>query len=177
MRVLIQFDGSNFYRKVKQLSKDIHLTNFDYVGLARSLVTESVQQETQIVYYVGEIRQYNNQPKSKQLFSGQQKLFRHLKEQGILVKLGYLLLSDGVFHEKGVDVQIAVDIVRGALRDDYDVCYLLSSDTDLLPAILTAKEEGKKIVYVGFENFMSRALMKNCSSSIILKKESIKNFS
>ena len=97
----------------------------------------------------------------------------HLRKQDIEVKLGYLLLSDGKFHEKGVDVQIAVDIVRGAIKSEYDICFLISSDTDLLPAIQTAREEGKKVIYVGFENFISRALSKNCSSYIILKKSNI----
>lgn len=176
MKILIQFDGSNFYRKVKQLSPSVHLTNFDYAGLVTSLLPKKSKQDIQITYYVGEIRQYNNQPKSKQLFVGQQKLFHHLNEQHIETKLGYLLRTDGVYHEKGVDVQIAVDIVRGALKNEYDMCYFISSDTDLLPAIQTAKEEGKEIIYVGFENFMSRALMKNCSSFLILKKEDIQRY-
>ena len=85
-------------------------------------------------------------------------------------------MSDGKFHEKGVDVQIAVDMVRGAIKNEYDICYLISSDTDLLPAVQTAKDEKKKIVYVGFENFISRALTKNCSSYLILKKKQILNF-
>lgn len=77
------------------------------------------------------------------------------------------MLSDGKFHEKGVDVQIAVDIVRGSIKNEFDKCYLISSDTDLLPAIQTAKDEKKEIIYVGFENFISRALTKNCSRYII----------
>ena len=105
-----------------------------------------------------------------------QKLFSHLRNQNIEIKLGYLLMSDGKYHEKGVDVQIAVDIVRGAIKNEYDICYLISSDTDLLPAIQTAKDEGKKIIYVGFENFMSRALSKNCSSCLIIKKDQILKF-
>lgn len=84
-------------------------------------------------------------------------------------------MSDGKFHEKGVDVQIAVDIVRGSIKKEYDKFYLISSDTDLLPAIRTAKDEKKEIIYIGFENFVSRALQKNCSSCQILKKNLILN--
>lgn len=104
-------------------------------------------------------------------------MFLNLRKQGIELKLGYLLLSDGSYHEKGVDVQIAVDIVRGAIKNKYNKCYLISSDTDLLPAIKTAREEGKEIIYVGFENFISRALLNNCSSSILIKKKDIQRFS
>lgn len=171
-KVLVQFDGSNFYNKVKKIDRDIHLTTFDYIGLTKSLTKIT---PTNTIYYVGEIRQYEGNKKSKTLYANQQKLFTHLRNQDIELKLGYLLMSDGKFHEKGVDVQIAVDIVRGAIKNEYDICYLISSDTDLLPAIQTAKDEGKKIVYVGFENFISRALSKNCSSYLVLKKNQILN--
>ncbi|MFH1833152.1 MAG: NYN domain-containing protein [Candidatus Levyibacteriota bacterium] len=85
-------------------------------------------------------------------------------------------MSNGKFSEKGVDVQIAVDIVRGSIKNEFSKFYLISSDTDLLPAIQTAKEEGKEVIYVGFENFISRALQKNCSSYLILKKKQILKF-
>lgn len=172
-KILVQFDGSNFYNKVKKILPQVHLTNFDYRGLAKLLVKSD---QFQVVYYVGEIRQYEGNKKSEMLYSNQQKLFTHLRNQNIEIKLGYLLMSDGKFHEKGVDVQIAVDIVRGSIKNEYDKCFLISSDTDLLPAIQTAKYEKKEIVYVGFENFISRALQKNCSSYLILKKDQILKF-
>src|SRR3990167_3751131 len=169
-KILVQFDGSNFYNKVKRVLPQIHLTNFDYHGLTKSLVKSDA---LQVIYYIGEIRQYEGSKKSETLYSNQQKLFTHLRNQNIEIKLGYLLMSDGKFHEKGVDVQIAVDIVRGSIKNEYDKFYLISSDTDLLPAILTARNEGKEVIYVGFENFISRALLKNCSSYVILKKNQI----
>lgn len=169
-KILVQFDGSNFYNKVKKILPQVHLTNFDYHGLAKSLIKGD---ELHAIYYVGEIRQYGGNKKSEILYSNQQKLFTHLRNQNIEIKLGYLLMSDGKFHEKGVDVQIAVDIVRGSIKNEFGKFYLISSDTDLLPAIQTAKDEGKEVTYVGFENFISRALQKNCSSYVILKKDQI----
>lgn len=172
-KVLVQFDGSNFYNKVKRIDRQLHLTEFDYAGLAKSL---SKDKPNQIIYYVGEIRKNPTDKKSQTLYAGQQKLFTHLRNQKIEIKLGYLLMSSGKFHEKGVDVQIAVDMVRGAIKNKYDICYLISSDTDLLPAIQTAKDEGKKIIYVGFENFISHALSRNCSSFLIIRKRQILEF-
>lgn len=174
MRSLIQIDGSNFYHKIKRISPKIHLTFFDYRKFALSLIDH--QDKPTIIYYVGEIKNIRESKKNRQLFANQQKLFFNLKNQHIQIKLGYLLFSDGIFHEKGVDVQIAVDMVRGAIKKEYDICYLISSDTDLLPAIQTAKDEGKKIIYVGFENSVSRALSKNCSSYLILKRKDILSF-
>jgi len=172
-KILVQIDGSNFYNKIKKILPKTHLTDFSYASLAKSLVEVA---EPHIIYYVGEIRQYEGSRKSEILYANQQKLFTSLRNQNIEIKLGYLLMSDGRFREKGVDVQIAVDIVRGAIKNEYDKYYLISSDTDLLPAIKTAKDEGKEIVYIGFENFISRALSNNCSSRMILKKKQILTF-
>ena len=79
---------------------------------------------------------------------------------------------DGVFHEKGVDVKITTDIVRGALKNEYDCCYVISSDSDILPAIEAALESNKKIGYVTFEKSgVSKALAINYSEIIFITKE------
>lgn len=147
-KILVQFDGSNFYNKVKTILPNIHLTNFDYFSFAKKIT---------------KINPHSNQ----------QSLFLNLRKQKIDIRLGYLLFSGGKYHEKGVDVQIAVDLVRGAIKNEYDICYLISSDTDLLPAIKTARDEGKTIIYVAFEDYISRALLKNCSSYIVVTRKDI----
>ena len=172
-KILIQVDGSNFYNKVKTLLPKSHLTLFNYLDFVNFISKGS---PNNIIYYVGEIRRTRNNKKSELLYPSQQSLFLNLRKQNVTIKLGYLLFSSGKFHEKGVDVQIAVDMVKGAIKNEYDTCYLISSDTDLLPAIKIAREEKKKIIYVGFEKAESRALIKNCSSSLILKKEDILPF-
>lgn len=59
IRCLVQFDGSNFYNKVKRVAPSVHLTNFDYAGLAKEIVGSN--KEIKINYYVGEIKQHNDQ--------------------------------------------------------------------------------------------------------------------
>lgn len=172
-RILVQFDGSNFYKKVKTSTPSVHLTNYQYRDLAQSIVKRKCDQ---IYYYVGEIRKYPNNKKSETLYANQQSLFLNLRKQNIEIKLGYLLFANGAYHEKGVDVHIAADMIFGAIKNLYDVCYLISSDTDLLPAIQIAREEGKKVVYVGFDKFISQALSKNCTSCIILNKYQIEKY-
>jgi uncharacterized LabA/DUF88 family protein len=46
-------------------------------------------------------------------------------------------------REKGVDVALAIDVVRMAMLDEYDVGIIFSSDTDLVPAIETAFKHTK----------------------------------
>jgi len=167
---LIIFDGSNFYHGAKRLDKIIHLTSYGYRKLAQKI---SGSKNCNIEYCVGEVRQEKDNPKSKRMYSAQQSLFYSLGKQGITVKKGYMLKSDGKYHEKGVDVRIAVDILRGALKNEYRRCFVISSDTDLIPAILDARTEKKEIIYVGFENFLSKALQVNCTRTIILDKKII----
>lgn len=172
-KILIQFDGSNFYKKVKKIAPEIHLTNFNYAEFSKNI---SKSKKIKLIYYVGEVKKFNNNKKSQSLYSGQQSLFSNLRNQGFDIKLGYILFSNREYHEKGVDVQIAVDLVRGAIKNEYDICYLISSDTDLLPAVKDAQAEGKKIVYVAFEKYISHALLNNCSATIVIKKNDFIKF-
>jgi uncharacterized LabA/DUF88 family protein len=43
-------------------------------------------------------------------------------------------------EEKGIDVQIAVDYVMGAVKGDFDVGILMSLDTDMKPALETVRD-------------------------------------
>jgi uncharacterized LabA/DUF88 family protein len=48
--------------------------------------------------------------------------------------------------EKAVDVMLAVDLVRMADRNEYDVAYLLAADGDYTPAVEAARSVGKTII-------------------------------
>lgn len=47
-------------------------------------------------------------------------------------------------REKGIDVLIALKMVMGAMRDEYDTAVLVTTDTDLVPAMETVCELGKR---------------------------------
>ena len=47
MKILIQFDGSNFYKKVKKIAPELHLTNFDYSKFSKNISgSEKINQFT-----------------------------------------------------------------------------------------------------------------------------------
>ena len=52
------------------------------------------------------------------------------------------------FVEKQVDTMIAADLVERAYRDEYEVAYLLSADSDFVPPIRTVCRLGKKVFVV-----------------------------
>ena len=172
-RSIIIFDASNFYFKLKSLEVP-HKSHFNYLEFSGW-----VAKDTTLVgkyYAVGKIEAKDGDKRVLEMMGKQQELISKLRKQGFTTQYGYLLKSNGKYHEKGVDVQLAVDLMKGAYKNEYDVCYLVSSDTDLLPAIWEAQSVGKKIVYVGFRHQISYALHNQCDDHIILTKKDLTQF-
>lgn len=168
-RCLILIDGSNFYFKLKDL-KINNLLRFDFNAFAGYLARSG-----KIVgrrYYVGRIRQDGTERTDKML-ANQQKLLAALRSHKFSYTLGYLLRSDGVLHEKGVDVQIAVDMLVAAYENKCDRIILVSSDTDLAPAIEKAQGKNKIVEYIGFAHKPSVAMVRFCKRSRLLAIEDI----
>lgn len=174
-RVIVFIDGNNFYYKLKDLiATKVKLSDFNYQTFAKSLVKENILIEVR--YYVGAIKRQNgvNKRKSEELYANQQKFIAKLQKQKIPVVLGNLIQHpDGIFHEKGVDVRIAVEMIRFAREDKYDKAYLLSSDTDLVPAVEEVRSFGKEVWYVGFPKGQSFGLTKESNNIILLREEDV----
>jgi len=170
---IILIDGSNFYFKLKDLQLH-NLLSFDFSGFAKKLTGEG-NNLVQATYYVGKIRTDGTE-KTKHLQASQQKLFEHLKKHKYRYSLGYLMKNNGIYHEKGVDVNIAVDILVATYEKLCDRIILISSDTDLLPAILKAKEKDMIVEYIGFSHKPSVALVARCSKTKLFDKDDLLPF-
>jgi len=168
-RCIILIDGSNFYFKLKEIGYH-NLTGFDFRGFAYHLKGSSILQKA--TYYVGAVKQ-DGTTKINRLHADQQKLLAKIRSDGFRYKLGFLLKSNNVFHEKGVDVQLAVDMLEASYEDLCDRVILVSSDTDLKPAVKKVVSKGKIVEYVGFAHKPSVAMMNCCSSSHLLTKTEI----
>lgn len=112
-RVAVFIDGGNFYYKLKELNVK-NISRFGYRQLAEWLARD----RTLIYagYYVGVVRAQQNDVKGQRLRAGQVGLFNFLRSptQRFVIRQGYLMNNDGKYHEKGVDVQLAVDLLVGA---------------------------------------------------------------
>lgn len=171
-RSFLIIDGSNFYFKLKDLKLQ-HLLNFDFAAFAKTLAGHHKLVKSS--YYIGAVRT-DGTTKSQRLFSAQRQLLAHLRKHHFSYALGYLLRYGNHFHEKGVDVEMAVDMLIAAYEDTADRVILVSSDTDLLPAIKKVREKGKIVEYVGFSHAPSLAMVANCSESRLLKAEDLRPF-
>ncbi len=174
-RCIILIDGSNFYFKLKGLQFP-NLLNFDFSRFITQIIGSANHPVCiKATYYVGEIKA-NKSEKSRKLLSEQRKLLSHLNKHHILYSLGHLLKSDGRYHEKGVDVKMAVDILVASYEDECDHIFLISSDSDLVPAVLKAREKGKRVTYVGFSHQPTYALLANATDNRLLTKEDLAPF-
>ncbi len=176
MKIAVYIDGSNFYKYLKD--KEISLPKgkkFNFKKFVNYLVgsNECISKR----YYVGIMRNYDKSENSQKLIKGQQKFLAKMKNDGFIIKEGKIIYDSGKIREKGTDVKIAVDLVVGASDDLYDKAILISSDTDLIPAVNYLKYKNKDLEYIGFSHAPSLALIKHSNFSRLLSREDVFNFS
>ncbi|MCX6718554.1 MAG: NYN domain-containing protein [Candidatus Staskawiczbacteria bacterium] len=174
-KVAVYIDGNNFYKYLK--NKEINFPkgvkfNFnkfiDYIIGNRECVSKR--------YYVGIARNLDGTDKSKQIVAGQQKFVSKMERDGFIIKRGRVMYDKGKIREKGTDVKMAVDLIIGAVDNIYDTAVLVSSDTDLIPAIKYVKYKQKKLEYVGFSHAPSFGIQKYANFTIILRQDDIEKF-
>lgn len=179
-KVAVFIDGSNLYFKMRSLIPNkMDFIRYRYRELATSLIG-SDEQLVYVGYYVGVVRdtkRTKNHEKTLELVKNQQKLFEQLRHQRIDIVKGYLLERDGRYFEKGVDVRLAVDIVRMAQARKYDTAIVISSDTDLIPAMQQAQVHKREVMHVGFEHQPSLALIRYADRSRLLRRSDAEKFS
>jgi uncharacterized LabA/DUF88 family protein len=154
-RAVTFVDGQNLFHAAREAFG--HTTpNFNVRALSETLCRAQGWTLAQVRFYTG-IPDPSDNPKWHRFWTA--KLAR-LGRQGAVVfsrPLRYrnrgVTLPDGTRHtflageEKGVDVRIALDIIRLALRGEYDVALVFSQDQDLSEAAeeirLIAQERGR----------------------------------
>ena len=175
-RVCIYIDGSNFYGYLKD--KEIAFpkgTKFNFKKFADFLTNNRTCISRR--YYTGIFRNVDGSDKSAELVRSQQKFLAKLESgEGFTIKRGRILYDSGRIREKGTDVKIAADLIIGAVDDIYDTAILVSSDTDLIPAIKYVRYKNKKVEYVGFSHAPSLGIQKYATLTRLLLPSDIEKF-
>lgn len=162
-RIKVFVDYQNTYMRAREAFGDPKADPFTFgqvlprrLGLLLRQRGESVDPARELA----EVRVYRGEPDAKRSPVGQaacQRQVRFWDAQArvtpITRPLHYLPVAwdgsgrptDWEAREKGIDVMVALDMVMGAVRDEYDVCVLVSADTDLVPAIEAVLELGKRL--------------------------------
>lgn len=189
----VYIDGQNFLYKAADVlikhgsvSSKNELTKIDM----RSLFEDIAGNDVEIVFYGAKVRVRKDlddsiREKTTRFSDVARRLRNTLNNQGIIFReIGKLKVRDSdVCHncqhrdlrmqEKGVDVGMAVDIVVDACNGAIDEVVLVSSDTDLLPAIQAAKAQAVKVTYVGFSDKMTKAIARQADASVVMSDQGI----
>jgi uncharacterized LabA/DUF88 family protein len=205
-RAMVFIDGGNFYHLVLKKFK-IDETKFDFEKFVQFLTENYITEEFSKRFYVGTIVEDRDNPKSIQSMKNQNALFTFLRVNKWYIGTSKLkfrkekIVIDGRvdnfekikrsgineiwykrYREKGIDTKIVADLIIGAFEDKYDLAIVVSSDTDILPAIECARNiNNKKVSYVGFDLDgdglgVNKSIFFNVDSRVILNREELSKF-
>ena len=177
-------DGENFLHKIREVLKNKNL-NKNKFNLAQidlnQLLTNPLKnlKVNRKIFYVSRLHFHSeSKEKSFELLKFQRSLRNTLTSQGFefvfsgnvrAQKVG----SKVIFREKGVDVQIAVDMVALSCDKKMTTAILCSSDSDLQPAVKESRARGVDIVYLGFENSPNKGLSYTTNRTILIRNSEV----
>ena len=78
-------------------------------------------------------------------------------------------------RQKGVDVQLAVDMLVGAFEEAYDVAVLLAGDADFVPVVEEVKRHGVLVVVAAEPRSMSENLRRAADRHVMIPIPGDKN--
>ncbi len=145
MRTIVFIDGQNLYHLAKEAWVDDRRSSdnrsspyawpsYDVELLAQALVSQTSGRTLE------EIRFYTGVPNSRTNFFWHgfwSNKIRYLKSRGIHVYRGRVNTGG---QEKGVDVSLALDLVRATYDQRYEVAIIVSQDSDFGPAVRLARD-------------------------------------
>jgi uncharacterized LabA/DUF88 family protein len=156
-RTVLFIDYQNMYRSAREAfgweSERGHFGNFRPYGLGRQMVREPGRTLAQVRVYTGI---HTPQRNPKQHGQMQRRMIAWVVEAPEKVQIFPRSLRYGANRppqEKGVDVELAIDLVALALDDAFDVIALASADTDLVPAVQFVADRfpEKTIITLGYQ--------------------------
>ncbi len=139
-RVMIFIDGSNMYHSLKHHFKrtDVDIGRFCQKLLGKSRLIR-------IYYYNAQV----GQKEEPERYKDQRKFFDGIAAIPYAeLRLGRLVYNNwpnSPPYEKGVDIQLATDMITHSFKNNYDVAVLVAGDTDYVGALQAVKDNGKNV--------------------------------
>lgn len=179
-RATVFVDGANLYRGLKSIG--VRASEIDTAKIARKLVQG--RDLVEVRYYIGRVDRSGGRA-----FEASRELIAKLeKTPGVVLRLGYIQrieednpcaadvarylaglgsvrLPGSVFH----DFALAVDMVRLAHSDAFDVAYLVSGDGDFSPCVEAVRGLRKRVIVSG--PTIGRRLCEAADTSVRLTRE------
>lgn len=184
MKTVVYIDGQNFLYKASEVLVEAgyikdkqELYKLDIAGMIGNIIKSD---DLYIRFYGARVKVRKDKGediyiKSRAFSDNSRKMKNNLINQNIeYIEAGKLKLRDSDlckkcgtqdlrFQEKGVDVGMAVDMVVDSFSGEVDKVVLVSSDTDLIPAIKSVASRGVEIIYLGFSDKLTKGIVAESS--------------
>jgi len=151
------------------------IRNYIYTGEYADTTIGKIKKDLEIAKtekpkFVGAIEETLKNSLRRQ--EGQKKAFEAIRNNSSFLEIRAkpLQYSRGRIFQKGIDVQLAVDLVSHAYLNSYDVAVVCSGDVDLIESIKLVKNLGKKVIVISHPENTASAILKECDYFIDLSK-------
>lgn len=139
-RVMIFIDGSNLYHSLKKFfgRADVDMGKFCAKLLGKRRLIR-------IYYYNAKVgrREEPERYKDQQAFFAGVAAVPYTELR--LGRLVYINWPSSPPYEKGVDIQLATDLLTHSFKNNYDVAILVAGDSDYVGALQAVKDNGKHV--------------------------------
>lgn len=139
-RVVVFIDWQNAYNRAREAfypsDSPARCGQFNPVQLGHCLARKRPGRELKQVRVYRGIPANKRDPRGYGINRRQTAAWMKTGQDRLEVFMRPLQYLDGMApREKGIDVQLAIDLVMGAVLGEFDVGILVSADTDLIPAL------------------------------------------
>jgi len=162
-RIMIFIDGSNLYHSLKSIFKrtDIDIGKFcDKLLEKRRLIR---------IYYYNARVGLREEPER---YHDQQKFFAGVTAIPYTeLRLGRLVYNNWPAappYEKGVDIQLATDMITHGFKNNYDTAILVAGDNDFVGAIQAVKDNGKNLEVALFGKEQTSIQLRKVADRVIV---------
>jgi len=162
-RVMIFIDGSNLYHSLKNV---FGRTDLDIGKFCRKLLGR--RKLARIYYYNARV----GMKEEPERYRHQQAFFAGINAIPYSeLRLGRLVYNNWPSvppTEKGIDVQLATDMLAHSFRNNYDVSVLVAGDSDFAGALQAVKDNGKHVEVALFGRIGTSYQLRRVADKVII---------
>jgi len=174
-KAIVLIDGGYL---AKVLESVFHRPPFDFKNFSDALCQNVNCERVRTYYY--HCRPYQSDPPTiseRNRYAEWMKFEKYLKKIPRLdFRAGRLQKIGRTFRQKGVDVCLSVDLVKLSCKGIIDKAILITGDSDFVPAVNVAKEEGIVTVLYYSKNpplYVHRELLECCDETYEITQDII----
>lgn len=167
---IVFIDGSNFYHNSKPLTDKFKKINF---RLLANFICDYFELDLKNIRYYNAVPDIED---DQSIYYKHMEFLEKLRKEDIIIKTRKLkkIKELNIKLEKGIDVMIAVDMIRKTLIEkECKVCILISGDSDFIPAMQIIKSSGYEVIVCSPKTGFSNELRQGKFRYLVLKKEDL----